>query len=140
VSFEEIAYDLEYHGDNPATRVPIVSALARMPEDVRQFALHRCVFISVGGALGGYYLPGSVGVDPLTRRSRNVWLIILDNNNSDVEGTAHELAHIWLGHTVSGPGYEDWAEGEEAAEALARQWGFTGPGVKASSRSIHAQT
>lgn len=133
----EIHYDLEYHGDDLDMRAAIISALGRMPEDVRRFALDRCRYLSVGGTLAGYAVPGRIGVDPFTRRTRNVWLVVLTDVHEDLEGlVAHEIAHLWLQQSETGniAGREAWTAAEEAAEALCREWGFEGPGADASSR------
>jgi hypothetical protein len=130
--FEEIHYALSYNGESYETEYAIIRALSRLPDDVREFALWRCRFISTDG-LRGTFLPGSIGVDALTRRSRGVWLIILHLDGLTPESAesvvAHELAHLWLGHEPFEPGDSD-AELEAAAQT--RAWGFRGSGTRPS--------
>jgi AcrR family transcriptional regulator len=134
-----IHYELSYEGDDSGTRETIVAVLARLPEEVREWALDRCRFLSVGGTLAAYPVPGRLVVDPATRRSRGVWLIVIDDRAEDLEGViAHELAHVWLRRAGTGSigGFDAWEAEEEAAEALAHVWGFTGPGTDASSKHL----
>ena len=73
---EDVHYRVGYFGESRATEEAVVRAVARLPEDVREFACDQCRFISVGHALG-YYLPGRVGLDPATDTTEGIWLILL---------------------------------------------------------------
>ncbi len=131
---ERVLYDLAYFGEDRETELAIVRALARLPEDVREFALTRCRFSSVGRDASGWTMPGRLGVDAYSRSSRNVWLIMLEERppkSRPVEETVgHEVAHAWLRHDLSQAGpipediEDDW---EVRAAAQARAWGFDGP-------------
>ena len=74
----------------------------------------------------GLTLPGRIGILG-SRRSRNRWIIVLDDaehSSKDFDATiAHEIAHAWLGHDRIGEIPEDC---EPQAAALAREWGFLG--------------
>ncbi|HEX5951216.1 MAG TPA: hypothetical protein VFZ96_09445 [Actinomycetota bacterium] len=118
---------LMYLGDDARTERVIVETLLRLPEDVRAFALERCVFLSVGWAAPGLTLPGAVGVDPATRRSRDVWLIVLEEQaplDLLASAAAHEIAHAWLRHDRLSEDLPD--EHEVQAAELAQAWGFSG--------------
>jgi hypothetical protein len=106
---EDVHYRVGYFGESRATEEAVVRAVARLPEDVREFACDQCRFISVGHALG-YYLPGRVGLDPATDTTEGIWLILLADGQDpeDAESiVAHELAHLWLGHPL-GTNSRDW--------------------------------
>ena len=119
--------DLMYLGEDARTERVIAETIFRLPESVRAFALEHCVFISVGWAASGMTLPGGIGVDPVTRRSRNVWLIVLEEQaprDSLASVVAHEVAHAWLRHDRLS---EELPEDHEVRAAeLARRWGFSG--------------
>lgn len=119
--------DLMYLGEDVRTEHVIAETLVRLPDTVRAFALERCVFLSVGWAASGLTFPGGIGVDPETRRSRNVWLIVLEEQaprDALASVVAHEVAHAWLRHDrLSDELPEDH---EVKAAELARRWGFTG--------------
>jgi hypothetical protein len=107
---EQIAYNLAFYGEDAETRSSIIRVLYQLPEDVVIFALDRCSFVSVGKAASGMVLPGKIGVHSQKKRSRNCWLIILDERSTDDESViAHEIAHAWLGHDrISAYDTETW--------------------------------
>jgi len=98
-SMEEVARDLAYYGDDESTRRVRVEAIYRLPPDVREFACQRCRFSSVGGANVGMVLPGRIGTHHWSRRSRNIWLVLLCERamrRKDAEAiVGHEIAHAW---------------------------------------------
>ena len=107
--------------------------------DAKRFALDRCTFTSVGHDIVGMTLPGRIGVHSAERRSRNVWIIVvLDQELGEEFQTtiAHEIAHAWLGHDRCGELPDDC---EEQAAKLAKSWGFTGHGADEGSRERRAQ-
>jgi hypothetical protein len=119
--------DLMYLGEDARTEHVIAETLVRLPSVVREFALARCVFISIGWAASGITLPGSVGVDPASRRSRNVWLIVLEERAPRdllASVVAHEVAHAWLHHDRLSD--ELPQDHEVRAAELAHRWGFSG--------------
>jgi len=90
-----------YYGDSSELDTAINKTLHNMPREIALFAAERCSFISIGKAAMGMVLPGRIGVHYYNRRSRNMWIIILDENipDKDLHGAiAHEVAHAWLGH------------------------------------------
>jgi hypothetical protein len=134
---EQIFYDLAYHGDDRETELAIVRVLARLPEEVRAFALERCRFLSVGRDTWGMVLPGRVGVDTFTKRTRNIRVVLLDKQppkSHPLEPTiAHEVAHAWLRHdrlAVDTPGGLPGA-GSRAGPlvGIQRTGGEPGPGT-----------
>ena len=123
-----------YWGEDPDLSARIVSAINQLPDRVAAFALERCTFVSVGRATLGIVLPGRVGV--LNRRSRNVWIIVLDERMSpkDVDGViAHEIAHAWRGDDRLGMMPKDC---EVKTAQLVKEWGFTGTGA---DEKFHAE-
>jgi hypothetical protein len=123
----EIQADLVYLGDDDATRRAIVSALVRLPDEVRNYVLWRCRFLSVGGDTTGYVVSGAVGTDPSTAQADDIWLIVLSDAADDLESVvASQVARAWLRrceHAHSDG--DDQGANEQAAEALSREWGFT---------------
>lgn len=125
---DEIAYELAYFGDDVGLERAIVQTLARLPDDVREFALESCRFLSVGRADLGMVLPGRVGASEVVSEPR--WLVLLEENvlSEDVHGiVAHEIAHAFLGHdrlSIDTP-----ADCEKQAASRAREWGFDGAGT-----------
>lgn len=128
---EEVDYRLDHHGDDEALNSAIVETIGRLPEDVAEFALEHCIFLSVGRAAYGMTLPGRV----VTRRSRwkttrNQWLILLaeDVPDDDLPSfIAHEIAHAWRKDDRLSPDLPDDCETETAL--LVKSWGFEGRGA-----------
>ena len=119
--------NLMYWGEDPDLRARIVSVMNQLPDRIAAFALERCGFVSVGRASLGIILPGRVGVH--NGRSRNVWIIVLDERMSpeDVDGViAHEIAHAWRGGDRLGMMPKDC---EVETARLVKEWGFTGTGA-----------
>lgn len=50
----EIHQEVTYVGGDAVTEAALVETLARLPADVRKFALERCVFASVGRTTVGH--------------------------------------------------------------------------------------
>ena len=124
---EWIHDNLLYWGADPDFSARIVSVMNRLPDQVTAFALERCGFVSVGRASLGITLPGKIGVH--NGRSRNVWIIVLDERMSpeDVDGViAHEIAHAWRGDDRLGMMRKDC---EVKTAQLVKEWGFTGTGA-----------
>lgn len=128
-SLEGIHYRIAYLGESEFTRAHIANAVSRLPGDVQDFACERCRFVSVGEGAMGITLPGSIGVNAHEKRSRNMWIIVLDDRIpvEELDGVvAHEIAHAWLGHNRC---EEVTVDDEVAAATLTREWGFTGRGA-----------
>jgi hypothetical protein len=125
VNTKEVSEALRFFGEDHDTRSAVVSGLVRMPADVSEFALDRCIFTSIGKAAHGVYFPIVAGME-------GMWVVELDERleRDDLESVmAHEVAHIWLEHPQLGtPGEMDAAE--VAAASLVKLWGFTGKGAK----------
>ncbi len=97
---------LMYYCDDTDTKKLISETISLLPEDVADFATDRCRFLSVGRDAYGMVFPGSIGVDPYTKRTRNVWLILLSENLKKKDAhsiVAHEIAHAWLQHDRMSP-------------------------------------
>jgi len=124
---ENIAYYLMYHGEDAELQSRIVKVLAQLPDEVVAFVLGRCTFLSTGRVTSGMVLPGRLGLHPTEKRSRNFWLILLDENiATDDSVIAHEIAHAWLRHDkLSADDQETW---EKDAAILTKSWGFEGRG------------
>lgn len=124
-------------GSDDVTRI-LIETVLRLPQKVGEYALDRCLFISVGvggEAAPGMCLPGSYLPQEGGRRLRNLWLIVLSEDvpPEDAHGiVAHEIAHAWLRHHPS-IRLEDTIEvaikQEIDAVKLTRQWGFMGIGT-----------
>jgi hypothetical protein len=135
---EAVIGNVHYHGGSRETERAIVRAIARLPGDVRDFALDRCQYISCDPTLRGYFLPASI-----TEHDPDGWLVILNLEGLEWEDAesvvAHEIAHLLLGHKPFGhlpPGPERGtvAPGSEPDEErqvreLVMRWGFGGIGT-----------
>ena len=123
------AGDVAYYGEDEVFRWRIGEALMRLPDDVARFALARCRFVSVGRATHGMVLPGRIGTHHYERRSRNMWIILLDENVAEANvhsAIAHEIAHAWRRDDRLGEPPKDC---EEQTARLVEKWGFTGIGA-----------
>lgn len=133
----EVHESLQYFGESADMQRLIARTVAKLPDDVMEFACSRCRFITV--SFGATY-PGEIGLDWVKRRSRNMWVIVLGEKlpTKDAESiVAHEIAHAWLHHSIldyRGSGFEV----EKEAAKLTQEWGFSGKGasVKYCTRSI----
>jgi hypothetical protein len=113
-----------------ATKEAVLRALVRLPEDVREFALMKCVFVPSG--ISSHYVPLEQLVGYMKRQKKE-WLVFLIGvglhgyTDEDVESVAaHEIAHLWLGH----PTFADAdSKCEVEAAELVKSWGFKGPGT-----------
>lgn len=122
--------DLEYYGDSERLLHAIRRVVSKLPKDNARFVLQRCVFISIGLGSFGMTLPARIATHAVEKRTRNMWLIILDERIADDEAeglVAHEIAHAWLHHDQLSPDTPD--SGEADAAILAKSWGFTGKGT-----------
>ncbi len=129
ITKEEIAYDLSYLGEDEDLWRQIVEAIERLPEEVRDFALDRCRFLSVARTTHGMVLPGRIGTHEVTNEP--TWLVLLSEAipAEDVHGAiAHEIAHAWLGHDRLAFPPDDC---EIQAANLTMEWGFSGVGADA---------
>jgi hypothetical protein len=104
-----IADQLDYSGE-AAARETVVSTLARLPEDVRAFAVGRCRFTTSD-------------VEPEPAPESDQWLVTLPDR-PDAAAVARGIAHAWLDYGARGLG----ATSEEEADDLVARWEFTGPG------------
>jgi len=107
-----------------ATRAVVERSLARMPGDVREWAIRECVFGSIGGDAPSV-------CQPITAEIRDGRCLVMVDAAapSDLDTlVAPEVAHAFLG-----PGArnleQDRDECERKARELARQWGLSGSGV-----------
>jgi hypothetical protein len=66
---------LVYHGGSSGTERLIGQTLKWVPEDLREFALDRCDFVSVGRASYALRLPARAARDRYRPRRRGVWLV-----------------------------------------------------------------
>jgi hypothetical protein len=98
----------------------IARALDRLPADVLDFAITKCIFVSAGSAQkNGQCLPKWC--------LHGDWLILLNDQSPDLETViAHEVAHAWLGHGEEGDFRSDTESMENQAREKACEWGFTG--------------
>lgn len=101
--------DAELHG-------AIIRAIARLPREVAEWVVDKCVFFSVGRMIHGQCLPARfiAGAE---------WIITLDEEFPDAESlVGHEIAHAWLRHSIGDLTSDDVVE--EQARKQARGWGF----------------
>lgn len=85
--------------------------LARVPREVREFALDTCFVICVGVDVTGMAWNPSM-ID------RDRWLIVCMERPDLADGIAHEIAHAIRGDERHTP------EIEELTDDLAERWGF----------------
>jgi hypothetical protein len=120
----EVVSRVDHHGQSLRAEQILISALCRLPADVREQALEHCYFLSVSRDVGGFYLP----VNSLAAKQ---WLVVLneDWSEEDLESAvAHEVAHLWLQHPPNDLS-TDVERHENEAAALVREWGFSGMGA-----------
>lgn len=126
---DEVNDRLRYYGEDANTHRLLVRTIVRLPEEVAEFALERCRFVSVGGADHGLVLPGRVATD-LEDRSTDMWLVVLRDNAraDDAESIiAHEIAHAWRRHDRLS--LDVYQHSEKVAARLTAEWGFSGLGA-----------
>lgn len=120
---------IAYYGADWGFRDWILEAVARLPQKVCDFACDRCMFLSVGRSVLGMVVPARIATHAVERRTRNMWLILLEEDLTEEDAhsiIAHEIAHAWLRH--------DRLDGDpdpsvEEAVRQVKQWGFTGLGA-----------
>lgn len=143
LTLENVAYDLAYYGTSDETERRIVKVLSQLPEQVVEFVLDKCVFLSIGHASLGQVLPARIIEKYFGESVKDRWIVLLEEEPKAESGklysetdaqsiVAHEVAHAWLRHDAFA---EETAERElqletEAAELTAK-WGFKGKGSSA---------
>ena len=137
---EDIVHRLAYYGEDSHLEGLIVEVVARLPEDVADFALERCRYMSVGESVFGMVLPGRIGVgwegrvqgNPSEVLPDDAWLVVLADPLPEKDAhsiIAHEIAHAWRGDDrLSFCG--DNVALEEATARLTAEWGFSGIGAE----------
>ena len=113
-----IVDELRYYGDSPSTEIIIIRTLQALPSKIRKYALAKCVFLSIGNALG------TVWPSYIINRRERPWLILLKDGGITDGEVAHEVAHAWLKHDRMDP--ETGPACEIEACRLARECGFDG--------------
>lgn len=85
-----------YYGDDDKIRDGIAKVLVKLPEEVRDFVLDECFFISTGksdyGTVWASNMPSEYRLKPVK------WIILLSENikAKDMESVvAHEIAHAY---------------------------------------------
>ena len=154
---ESVGDQLQYYGDDDKLLARIIQTIARLPEEIAQFAIDQCVFLSIGTLNIAMTFPGTVSLG----RNRiaafdesynhlklweNMWLILLEEDPrermpgdieklgeelglEDVQSIiAHEIGHALLAHDRLGESPEDC---ETQAAQLTKSWGFSGKGADA---------
>ena len=137
---ERIYEDVSYYGGDQETHELITKTISRLPEEIIEFALSSCVFMSVGRSDYGLVMPPDtkaekpdpkIGVDDrFFYWAHDRWLIFLADHLPDDDALgiiAHEIAHAYLGHDRLN--YKLTMEVEREAANLAKAWGFTGIGT-----------
>lgn len=154
---EQVDYDLQYIGHDPETRALLAQTISRMPEEVVEWLLEHCSFLSVGGDQArGFVWPakavlrrdmendtppewdagGKMVGGKHAYTAEDAWLVVVADNLPEAEAhgiVAHECAHAYLRHdlqSLSGT-REEGARVEAQAANLAREWGFTGAATDA---------
>lgn len=120
---------ISYLGESDETHTWILETINRLPMDVAAFVADRCCFVSVGKNTLGLTLPGRIGVHFLEKRTRNCWIIVLEDDVSPEHAhslVAHEIAHAWRGDDRCGIHPEDC---EIETAKLVKRWGFKGLGA-----------
>jgi hypothetical protein len=104
-----------YLGNDPRTHRALIRAPSRVPDDVLDVAIDKCAFFSLGGAGNGQCLPSRFieGAE---------WLLLIYDDAPDIETViAHEVAHAYLGHSITDP-LMPHEETERQARDLVRSW------------------
>jgi hypothetical protein len=133
---EHVAYRIAYYGEDDRLLRWIVETVARLPQEAREFACERCRFLSVGRSAQGMAVPAGIATHAYEKRTRNMWLILLEEELRDEHAhsiIAHEIAHAWLGHDRF---TADASVEVETAEKV-RKWGFTGLGADVGFQREH---
>jgi hypothetical protein len=131
-----LALGVEFFGEHirqdvisPEMLTCIAETLAKLPRVAAVFAFERCLFMSIGGTVWGKCRPASLVRHPRTGSTRNMWLILLNEDMPREEWhsvIAHEIAHAWRKDDYSGITPEDE---ELQTDLLTRLWGFAGIGA-----------
>ncbi len=152
---------LPWQGTCPSPEIQnhLYDAIAKLPRDVQLFALHRCIFFSVGaGRLGQAIMQqcteavfsvhrGCIEAEMAaqgTKRYPNIWTIILTEGvTPEAEAfanIAHTIAVAWVDERWSRERAE-WEKTAKPGESrrvpnfevqaaeLVREWGFKGKGA-----------
>lgn len=93
----------------PENARALIRAPSRLPDDVLEFAIDKCAFFSLGGAGNGQCLPSRFieGAE---------WLLLIYDDAPDIETViAHEVAHAYLGHSITDPADAARRDGEAGA-------------------------
>ena len=125
---EEVSYRLAYFGEDTRLHRWIVQTVARLPEEVRDFACERCRFLSVGRSALGMVIPADIATHALEECTCNMWLILLEEELPEDDAhsiIAHEIAHARLGHNR----FTADASVEILTAEKTKEWGFTGLGA-----------
>lgn len=155
---DSLLEDIHYHGDNDDIERLIFQVVSKLPEEVQDFAIRECVFISFGNTAAGRTISGEIGYHPALTSPQGVkfatengrvadflqspmWLILLSEpllidqmSEQDAQSLiAHEIAHAWSKHdTRMGSSIDKAKEQEVQACDLALEWGFDGLGADKS--------
>ena len=128
-SYDGISHDLVYHADDKEVWTVLVKTIARLPEEVRRFALDRCQYISAGRGAWAYVIPLPT-LGTTADESKSHWLVVIDETTPAKElqcAIAHEIAHAWRGDI--GRDAKDTEAMERATALLVKEWGFEGAGA-----------
>ncbi len=155
----EINERLDYWPPFGSLHTTLISTIRKLPEDVREFALENCFFLSMEEGVYGTIVSGAHAsnirwpmlehledeekiriLNNLEHKWRKIILLRSETPKDDVESIiAHEIAHAYLGHNEM-----DEIEVEEReidgrmvpvnvveyeTYKLTRSWGFTGSGA-----------
>jgi hypothetical protein len=100
-----------------ATHKALVGTLMRVPDNVRMYAVEKCVFVSTGATNGQ-----CLEMTDVARKSAEYLIVLYDHAVGLEDVIAEEIAHAFLRHPDD-PSKSTAAKDQDAKE-LARAWGF----------------
>jgi hypothetical protein len=132
MDIETVSYQLQYWSDSSEVEGWLVETISRLPEEVAEFAVENCGYMSVGKSALAMVMPVEAFHSLTDDSNGNMWLIFLDERCKKKDAhsmVAHEIAHAWLGHKRGDPNCPKTAEIDAAN--LTKEWGFKGVGADA---------
>ena len=128
-SLEGVDYDLALTAVPEDLRYTIVSAVHKLPREIRGFVFQKVFFTSVEEEGGQCW----------HKQNACPWVIVL-GDKADESVVAHEIAHAHLGHKTNRGGMEVEVSLRQETKAcsLTKQWGFSGCGTEVNKDLLEA--
>ena len=129
-SLEGVDYNLGLTAVSESLRYTIVSAVHKLPQEIKEFVFQKVFFTSISEMGGGQCWH---------KDNACPWAIVLGDKEEE-SIVAHEIAHAHLGHRTGGGGIraEEALRIETEACSQAKQWGFSGSGTEVDKEILEA--